>query len=342
MRNLGNVTIYDVAKMANCSTATVSLALKGDPRVNYKTRERVLQCAKELKYQPNYLASGLANQRTNSIGVIVSNLNNPVFSEIISGIDNYISGQNYYLTIGVTYFQSEREKYFLDMFSHNRTDGIILLPTDWEAVKADTIDLRKRGYPVCISGIHPGTEELSYVSSNMVDGAFMSVEHLIRLGHRHIAFLSGASSENTKERLEGYKKALSIYGIDFNEDYLITSENDLSSIRATLKQFVQKHPLVTAIFCMYDYTALAVIKAMADLHLRVPEDISIVGYDNISIAEYYSVGLTTIDPGNKQIGELSGRILVNMIEKESFTDQGMLLTPKLIVRSSTAPPKSVS
>ncbi len=337
LKGTGNVTIYDVAKKANCSTATVSLALKGDPKVNFKTRERVIQCAQELKYKPNYLARSLVNQRTNSIGVIVSNLNNPVFSEIISGIDSYISQHNYYLTIGVTYFQSEREKHFLDMFSHNRTDGIILLPTDWEAVREDALELRQRGYPVCISGIHPGTDALSYVASNMVDGAFMSVEHLIRLGHTDIAFLAGSASANTHERLAGYKKALSIYGIDVNEDYIITSEVDLSSIRATLKKFIREHPAVTAIFCMYDYIALAAIKAMADLHLRVPEDISIVGYDNINIAEYYSVGLTTVDPDNKQIGELSGRILVNMIEKEKYTDQGMLLTPKLIVRESTAP-----
>lgn len=103
---------------------------------------------------------------------------------------------------------------------------------------------------------------------------------------------------------------------------------DLSSIRGHAEEIYSGAARrVTAIFCMYDYIALAAIKAMADLHLRVPEDISIVGYDNINIAEYYSVGLTTVDPDNKQIGELSGRILVNMIEKEKYTDQGMLLTP---------------
>lgn len=337
MKSLGNVTIYDVAKKANCSAATVSLVMKGNTKVSFRTRERVLKCAEELKYRPNYLARGLVSQRTNSIGVIVSNLSNPVFSEIISGIDSYASAHNYYLTIGVTYFQSEQEKHFLDIFSHNRTDGIILLPTDWDAVREDVLELCGRGYPICISGIHPGTDNLSYVASNMVDGAFMSVEYLIKQGHTDIAFLAGASSVNISERLTGYKKALSIYGIDVKDEYIIASEVDFDSIRVTLKTFIRQHPKVTAIFCMYDYIALAAIKAMKDLNLRVPEDISIVGYDNINIAEFYPVGLTTVDTSNRQIGEMSGRILINMIEKENYTVQGIQLTPKLIVRESTAP-----
>ena len=331
----GKITIYDVAREAGCSTATVSLVMKGDSRVNAKTAERVLKCAEELNYRPNYLASSLASKKTNTIGVIVSNLNNPVFSEIICGIEEFISKCGYSLTIGVTYFSVERERHYLDLFSRNRTDGIVLLPTRWAESRAMVLELQKQGFPMCVSGINPNEQNISFVASNMSDGAFLSVEYLIKMGHRNIAFVAGDSTlEGRTERFEGYQRALKLYGIDFNPEYVIKSEVDFASIRNAMLPFMKKHPDVTALYCMYDYIALAVIKAMSDLNLRVPEDISIVGYDNIDISEYYPVGLTTVEPGNKKIGELSGRIIVNMIEKSGDQTQSMLLTPKLITRNS--------
>lgn len=337
MKTKTTANIHDVAKLSGFSIATVSLAIKDDPRVNNNTREFVKKCATELNYRPNYLAKSLVTRNTNNIGVIASNLNNPVFSEIISGVEEIISGQGYYLTIGVTNFDVDCEKHYLDMFSHNRADGIILLPNDWERIRDDVFTLCDSGYPVCVSGINPKTNKISYVTGDMAEGAFLSIEHLIKLGHRKIGFLAGSrTSASIEERYAGYKKAMRIYGIDVSPEYVINTETDLASIRNSLKLFLSKNSDVTAIYCMYDYIAMAAIKAIGDLNLRVPEDISVVGYDNIAISEYYSVGLTTVDPGNKQIGQLSGRILVNMITKTDYEHQHMMLSPKLIVRESAS------
>lgn len=330
------VTIYDVAKIAGCSTATVSLVLHNDKRIKEETRNRVQDCIKQLSYKPNYLASSLANQRTESIGIIVPEMTNPVFSELVHGAEEFLSKNGYHVIIGSTNQSLDKERLYLDMLSGKKVDGLIILPTFLNEIEDILKDFKLHHFPFIIMGVKSNVPDINFVSTNKVEGAFIGVEHLIQKGHKNIAFVRGSEvEEHSSERLEGYMKALNIYGIPFREEYIIKSKQDFSDVREKVKAFKQEYPEVTALFCLYDYIAMAVMKALYDLKLRIPEDVAVVGYDNIQLDEYLPVGLTSIDGNNNKVGEIAARIILNQISTGTEEVQHVLLTPKLVVREST-------
>lgn len=332
----GKVTIYDVAKAAGCSTATVSLVLHNDKRIKEETRQKVQECISQLSYKPNYLASSLANQCTQSIGIIVPEMTNPVFSELVHGAEDFLSKNGYHVIIGSTNQDLEKERLYLDMLSGKKVDGLIILPTFLSEIEGKLQELKEQHFPFIIMGVKSPVANMNYVSTNKVEGAFIGVEHLIQRGHKNIAFVRGSTvEEHSSERLEGYMNALNIYGIPFREEYVIKSKQDFSDVREKVREFKKAHPEVTAIFCLFDYIALAVMKAVSDLKLRIPEDVAVVGYDNIQLDEYLPVGLTSIDTNNNKVGEIAARIVLNQISTGSEEVQRILLTPKLVVREST-------
>ncbi len=330
------VTIYDVAKAAGCSTATVSLVIHNDKRIKEETRERVKACIRDLAYTPSYLASSLANQRTQSIGIIVPDMTNPVFAELVHGAEEFLSHNGYHLIIGLTNQNLEKELLYLDMLSGKKVDGLIILPTFLKEIEEKLQELKAKKFPFVVTGIKSSSSEVNYVSTNKVEGAFIGVEHLIKKGHRNIAFVRGSElEEHSSERLEGYMKALNVYGIPFNPEYVIKSRQDFADVREKVGLFMEEHPEVTALFCLYDFIAMAVLKALNDRKLRIPEDVAVVGFDNIQLDDYLPVGLTTIDSNNLKVGEIAARILVNQISSGMDEIQHVILTPKLVVREST-------
>lgn len=331
------VTIYDVAKAAGCSTATVSLVLRNDKRIKDETHHRVRECIKKLNYKPNYLARSLAMQKTHSIGIIVPDMTNPVFAELVDGAETYLSQNGYNVIIGSTNKLLAKEKLYLEMLSDKKVDGLIILPTFLNEIEDKLKELQTMNFPFVVTGVKSSMKNVNYVSTNKVEGAFLGVEHLIQKGHKNIAFVRGSELlEHSSERLEGYIKALKVYGIPFKEEYIIKSRQELHDVRENVRDFMKEHHEVTALFCLYDFIAMAVMKALYDLKLSIPDDVAVVGYDNIQLCEYLPVGLTSIDSNNNKVGEIAARILVNQINLE--TDevvQHVMLTPKLIVREST-------
>jgi DNA-binding LacI/PurR family transcriptional regulator len=330
------VTIYDVARAAGCSTATVSLVLHNDKRIKEETRDKVRECIVALSYRPSYLASSLANQRTQSIGIIVPEMTNPVFSELVHGAEDFLSKNGYHVIIGSTNQDLEKEKVYLDMLSGKKVDGLIILPTFLHEIEDKLKELQAMRFPFVITGVKSAMQDVNYVSTNKVEGAFIGVEHLIQRGHRSIAFVRGSEvEEHSSERLEGYIKALNVYGIPFRQEYIIKSRQDFSDVREKVRTFKEDHPEVTAIFCLYDYIAMAVMNALYDLKLSIPKDVAVVGYDNIQLDEYLPVGLTSIDGNNYKVGEIAARILLNQITAGTEDIQHVILTPKLVIREST-------
>ncbi|MDD2392991.1 MAG: LacI family DNA-binding transcriptional regulator [Eubacteriales bacterium] len=330
------ITIYDVAKAAGCSTATVSLVLHNDKRIKEETRNKVRECIKTLNYKPSYLARSLAIQRTQSIGIIVPEMTNPVFSELVHGAEGYLSQNGYNVIIGSTNQDLDKEKLYLDMLSGKKVDGLIILPTFLSEIEDKLKDMQAMHFPFVVTGVKSSMKNVNYVSTNKVEGAFIGVEHLIHRGHKNIAFVRGSEvEEHSSERLEGYIKALNVYGIPFREDYIIKSRQDFSDVREKVRGFKKEHPEVTALFCLYDFIAMAVMKALYDLKLSIPKDVAVVGYDNIQLGEYLPVGLTSIDGNNYKVGEIAARILVNQITSDAEEIQHIILTPKLVIREST-------
>lgn len=333
---INNVTIYDVAKYVGCSSATVSLALKNDSRISDSTKDKIKEAVSELQYKPNFFAKVLKQRCTYTIGVIVPDLRNPVFAEIISGIEDFLAQKNYHILIGVTDMKLNKEKYYLNMVSRYRVDGMILMPTFIDELKPDLGELMQSNYPFVLAGITCDDISINTVSSNIIDGAFIAVDHLIAKGHKNIAFISGqVSPEQSRERIIGYKKALSIYGIPFNTDYIVTCDQNVQVVREKVKEFLINHKEVTALFCLCDFVAMAAMKAIYDNHLKVPDDIAIIGYDNIAINDYYMVGLTSVDSNNRKIGEMSARMVLNLINGSQDKTEHIMLIPKLVEREST-------
>lgn len=330
------VTIYDVAKAAGCSTATVSLVLHDDKRIKEETSNRVRECIAALSYKPSYLASSLANQRTQSIGIIVPEMTNPVFAELVHGAEEFLSKNGYHVIIGSTNQDVEKEILYLDMLSGKKVDGLIILPTFMKETESKLRELQAQKFPFIITGVKSMLSDVNYVSTNKVEGAFIGVEHLIQRGHKNIAFVRGSTvEEHSSERLEGYIKALNVYGIPFRQEYIIKSKQEFPDVREKVRDFMADHPEVTGLFCLYDFIALAVMKALHDLKLRIPEDVAVVGFDNIQLAEFLPVALTTIDGNNYKIGEIAARILLNQITSGTDEIQHVILTPKLVIREST-------
>jgi DNA-binding LacI/PurR family transcriptional regulator len=331
------ITIYDVAKKAGCSSATVSLVLKDDKRVKIETREKVIEVMKELKYKPNYFARGLVNQKTNSLGLIVPDLKNPIFSDIIEGAEQYVSSKGYHLIVGVTNLDKEKEMLYLNMLREKKIDGLIILPTFIEDIKKELVRFKRENFPFVLSGVSLDDINVNYVSCNMEEGAYLAVSHLIEQGHTSIAFISGVANENqSNQRLIGYKKALAENGIPFQEDNYICCGPSISEAYEATRKLIKSKKDVTGMFCLYDYLAMGVMKAIIDEGLKIPDDYAVAGYDNVEIAQYMPVPLTTIETHNKKVGETAAKVLIEQIEGSMCEFQHIVMSPKLVIRDSTA------
>lgn len=331
-------TIYDVAKASGFSTATVSLVMNNDTRIKLSTRRTVMDCVRELNYSPSALARGLANQRTHNIGLIIPNLHNPVFAEMVEGVKNYLNGVGYNIIIEVTQQNLEMEKKYLRSVRNQKVDGLIVFPTFLNEIHEDLIQIQKEKFPIIICGVRMDGEAvpMNYVSSNIIEGAYLATESLIRKGHKKICLMSGeVNNQQSDERIKGYRQALKMYGIPYEEQFVLRSPPHLDTIYQKCYGFIGEHPDVTAFFCLFDYIALAVFKAIQQRGLRVPQDIAMIGYDDIELARFMPVELSSVRTNNYKIGEISARIIYDLLQNPDAEVQQIVLPPILIERESS-------
>lgn len=331
-------TIYDVAKASGFSTATVSLVMNNDARIKESTRRIVMDCVKQLNYSPSALARGLANQQTRNIGLIIPNLHNPVFAEMVEGVKNYLSDAGYNIIIEVTQQNLEMEKNYLRSVRLQKVDGLIVFPTFLQEIRDELVQIQKEKFPIVICGTRMDEEAvpINYVSSNIVEGAYLATESLIKKGHKKICLMSGEiNNQQSDERIKGYKQALRMYGIPYDEKFILKSAPDLDSVYQKSFQFIGEHPDVTAFFCLFDYIALAVYKAIQKRGLRVPQDIALIGYDDIELDRFMPVELSSVRTNSFKIGEISARIIIDLLQDSDADIQQVVLPPILIERESS-------
>ncbi len=332
----GNTTIYDIAKALDISPATVSLALNDDARVNIKTKERVRDAAQAMHYRPNFIARSLVNQKTNIVGVVIPNLFNPLFAVLVKGAEDCLSQRHYDLILGVTDERLEKEQAYLNMLTEQKVDGLFIMPTFTEELDEQLRGFQDKSIPFVISGVDVKDRDYDYVASDSRRGAYLAVEHLIRGGRKHIAFISSAASAHQiSDRLDGYRQALEAAGLPFYEKYILVTGRENEDVRAETMAFLRANPEVDGVFVLYDYIALIVMKAIFDLHRRIPEDIAVVGFDNIPTCDLLPVTLTTVETKSYEMGFRSAEILVDKIENPGKPTQKVILEPELIVRQSS-------
>lgn len=329
------VTIYDVAKEMGCSPATVSLALKNDTRVSQKTREKVHKVAREMEFQPSYFGRSLITGKSNSIKVVVPDIHNPVFANIVDGIEQYIDKTDYHVLLDVTYNNKEKELNSFNSLLDKKVDGVIISPIYenevTEYIRDKNIDTEKIIYVGTSSSNY---DKIHYCTSDSKKGAYLGVKNMLAQGCKSVAFIAPiVAKRQGLRRKEGYFEALEEFGIAKDEDLIITCGQDFSKIYAKTYKLLQvKKP--DGIFCLYDYAAIPVMKAVADMGLRIPQDLMVTGYDNIDIGPFLDKPLTTVDPHQKELGYSSAELLLQMLQGRQCPTEN-IIEPTMVIRETT-------
>lgn len=335
------VTIRDVARQAGVSVATASRVVSGKDVVSPETRERVLAVIEELGFTPSPAARRLSLGRTMTIGVVVSFLTRPQAAERLRGIEAVLADSDYDLVIYNVETTHQRDRYLRTLVEPHRTDGILVvsLPPDPASVPA----LAAASVPVVFIDVH-----VSYVSSmpsvvgDDIAGGAAAARHLLELGHRRIGFIGDAPDSpfgftSSQDREAGMRRELDAAGVELRPEWVGHGAHGRYEARELTRRMLSREPRPTAIFAASDTQALGVIAAAHEAGLNVPDDLSVIGYDDIEAADY--VGLTTIRQQLFESGRRGAEILLAAIDQRPESGPVVRLSPELVVRATTAPPK---
>ena len=332
------VTIKDIARIANVSHTTVSRALNNQSRIRKDTKEKILAIAKELNYRPDFIARSLVMKRTKTLGLVITTIANPFYTELAQGIEATAHRLGYSIILCSTQSDLATEKLYIDMLRSKGVDGIIF--TSAHMGDPNIVDLAEEGFPLMLVNrrtYHPMVKErVDYVGIDNNQGGFWAVEHLIKLGHRRIGIIGGSSESSVGfERLEGGKEALTKYNLEENDDYFLEGNFLMESGYRGGMKFMRMAEPPTAIFAANDYMALGVYQAVIEGGLKVPEDIAIVGFNDIEFAAMKGIELTTIGQKKYEMGALSVEMLVDKIEGgKAVSPKEIILKPELIIRKT--------
>jgi len=326
-------TMHDVAQAAGVSLMTVSRVVNDKDDVSQATRQRVLQIIEELNYRPSSIARGLATHQTGTLGIVVPDISNPFFASIVRSAEDAAYAQDYRVFLGNTNEDTQREQAVLHSLEDNQVDGLILFSSRLED---DVLFEILNRFPTAIVVFrNRKTPGIGAITLDDVYGAQLAIEHLLNRGHRNIGLISGPPiSLSSLGRLEGYQNALRTAQISVNGKWIRHCHPVVEAGQETAAELLQSHPELTALFCHNDLIAVGALQACADLGLRVPEDISIIGYDDIRLAGLVNPALTTLRIPTKKIGTQAMQMLLAQINDDSSEPQEIHLKPELIVRQS--------
>ncbi len=331
-----SVTIRDVARHAGVGIATVSRVINGSPSVSEETRQRVLQAIEELNYTPNPIARRLSTGRTWTIGTLVPFFTLPEFVKRLQGIQHALSESEFDLVLFNIESLAQRDRYFLDLTRNNRVDGLLILSLSLTDEQVDTF--REAGIPlVLVDALHPQT---SRVVVDHIQGGRMATEHLLSLGHTRIAFVSDPLEDPfhfmaPRQRYRGYCEALQAAGLPLRAEYTMHGAHGRENARKMGRALLGLEEPPTAVFAASDTQAIGVMEAARQMGLRVPDDLSVIGYGDLRDAEY--LNLTTIHQPLFESGLEAVNLLLELIEDPPETPRVVTLPVHLVERATTAP-----
>lgn len=327
-----SVTMEDVAREAGVSRALVSLVMRESPKVSEKRRIRVLAAAERLRYRPNAMARRLASRRTFTIGVLLNDLRNPFFPEIMDGIFEAADELDYQLLIGTGRRRAAGERRAIEAFLEHRADGIVLVSPRLPGAEIQSIG---RATPTVVVGRTLRAGHMDSITNDDLAGAKLAVRHLAELGHTRIAHVDGGRGAGAAPRRTGYLREMAAHRL---VPHVVPGEfTEVAGVRAA-ERLLESGELPTAVFAANDLVAAGALDRLEDAGLRIPEDISIIGYDNTFLAALHHMSLTTIDQPRPEIGRLALSTLVERIEEARSTAVHLRLEPSLVVRATTGPP----
>ncbi len=330
------VTIYDIARSAGVAKSTVANVLTGKGKVSEATRERVLQCAREMGYRPNLLARNLSQHKTLTIALVLPTIANPFYPEIIDAVENIVREHEYQTLFCNTHGDFALGRQQMERLMSRWVDGYIIMGSSM-----DIADIRRyfqQGVPIvlCDWQENESPVQIPQVSVDFYRAGQLAAEHLLELGHRSIAVIYDEPQQTL--RLEGFQSVLQIAGITLPAELIPRGNSTLESGYAATKQLLARSEHPTAIFATNDWMALGAIEAVLDEGLRVPQDISIIGLDDIVVSAHLRPPLTTIAIPKSQLAKEATELLLGQIDGNQEMMVSRLVEPYLVLRRSTTFP----
>lgn len=328
-------TILDVAERAGVSPTTVSHVLNNTRHVSEGTRERVLQAIEELHYRPNILARSLRRRETQTLGILIPDNANPFFAEMVRGIEDTVFDEGYTVLLGNSDGEPDKERRYLDLFINKQVDGVVLVAAAMQSEKTVKI-LSSPSISAVVVDREIESGRMDQVLADNLSGGYEATRHLLMLGHRRIACITGPSQVTpSAERVTGYRQALADWEIA--PDLVLAGDfRHAGGFRAAQMLLgLDKPP--TAIFACNDMMALGVLAAAHELDVRVPEELSLVGFDDIPLDELVVPRLTTVCQPAYEMGSLAAALLLKRLKEPDRPVERQVLKTYLVERESTGP-----
>ncbi|WP_034912189.1 LacI family DNA-binding transcriptional regulator [Erwinia sp. 9145] len=329
-----SVTLAQVAERAGVSSATVSMVLRNQGRISAATRQRVLAVLKEMGYVYNQTAANLRNRSSNQVGLLLHDITNPFYSEMTAALSHEMERHNLLLFLANSEESGQRQQKFVDSLMRNNACGMLLCAARGTSpLFFDT--LKRHNIPV-IMVVRPLDDvDFDFVGTDNFLGAQLATRHLLRLGHRHIAFIGGSEGSTSRaQRIGGYTSRLLEQHIAPVADWIVPSQASQSDGARVSEDLFRRFPQITAAVCYQDIVALGVMQTLRKLGRAPGKDFGLIGFDDITEASLVQPALTTISVAAKEIGRKAGELLYSRIQGNDEPPKRIILPPALVVRES--------
>lgn len=330
--------IKDIAELAGVSIATVSRALSQSASVRPATRRKIDEAIEKLNYRPNMLASGLRRQRSNNIIVAVPNISNPFTSRFVQGIENLAREAGYRVLLAITESDQLLLDSYVKMIAGKQADGLIVLDTVQPCSPRE--DSEDTPTPIVLACEYPPDTTRSRVRHDNVEAMAAIVDHLVRLGHQKIAAITGPIEQRMGlDRLSGFKLGMRRAGLDVAQAPIAYGDFSLDAGYRSTAELLARGEAFTAICCASDEMAIGALARLREAGLKVPDDVSVTGFDNLRVSAFSIPPLTTVDVPIQGTGEAAMRLMLDLLRDPEEAPREVILPHKLVVRESTAPAK---
>lgn len=328
------VTIGDIAKMTNVSKTTVSRIINNKTEgFSAETKERILKLIEESNYKPSMIARGLVTKKTKSIGLIIPDITNPFFPSLVRGAEDYACKMGYHIFLSNSDTSIKKESEYLRAFIEKSVDGVILasnISSDYELLKQYNI-------PYILLDRHASSEDYNVgVFLDNIKGAYLATKLLLEHGHERIVFIAGSLSITTAaDRLKGYKKAFEEKGKPLHDDLIAEGDYQIKSGYEITARLIEQKKKFTAVFAANDLMAIGAIKALKARNIKIPEDVEVIGFDNIEVSQMMEPSLSTVTQPVYEMGARGAKMLIDIIEGKKIRKKKIILEPELVLREST-------
>ncbi|WP_040207609.1 catabolite control protein A [Neobacillus jeddahensis] len=330
-----NITIYDVAREANVSMATVSRVVNGNPNVKPVTRKKVLEVIERLGYRPNAVARGLASKKTTTVGVIIPDISNIFFAELARGIEDIATMYKYNIILSNSDQNKDKELHLLNTMLGKQVDGLVFMGGN---ITADHVEeFSKSPVPIVLAGSIEESNQIPSVNIDYEAAVYDSVKEFIDKGHKKIAFVVGPLHEpkNAQKKLKGYQRALQDGGLPYNEELIVEGDYTYDSGIEAFEKLLEGGERPTAIIVGADEMALGVVHGAEDKGFKIPEDFEVITSDNTRLSLMVRPQLTTIVQPLYDIGAVAMRLLTKLMNKEKTDENIVVLPHRIEYRQST-------